>query len=149
MHPDITNDMPLDGVASQPSGGSIKYVTTTPTELPATGAVKAKGKTAKHGTSRDFLCDTDGKLTATNRKARLSAVSFRGTLSGNGVMGVHIMKNGYLLSGASHVVKDTSGKPVPVHVEIFEDLVVGDCLEVYVSGDGEELTLTGQLSAIG
>ena len=142
--------MPLSGVASQPSGGAIRFTTpATPTELPATGAIKAKGKTAQLGTARDYLCDTTNRLTATNRKARLTAVSFKGTLSGNGVMGVHVFKNGQLLDGASAVVKDTSGKPVAVDIQILTDLVVGDYLEVWLSGDGPEITVMGSLQAIG
>ena len=148
MHPKITNDMPLSGVSDHPSGGAFRFsIPATPTELPATGAVKAKGDTVQLGTARDYLTDKN-RLTATNRKARLTAVSFKGTLSGNGVMGVHVFKNGDLLEGASAVVKDTSGKPVAVAIDILVDLVVGDYLEMFVSGD-DEVTLTGSLQAIG
>ena len=153
MHPDLPTGaagMPLQGVAAQPSGGAIRFVTpAVPTELPKTGAIKASGKTMHLGTARDYLCDTTNRLTATNRKARLTAVSFKGTLSGNGVMGAHVFLNGNLLEGASAVVKDSSGKPVAVAIDILTDLVVGDSLSMYVSGDGDEVTLTGSLQAIG
>ena len=152
MHKDFPTGaaaMPAQGVASQPCGGAFKFVTpATPTELPATGAVKAKGDTAQLGTARDYLIDGN-KLIATNRKARLSALSFKGTLSGNGVMGAHVFLNGNLIEGASAVIKDSSGKPVAVDIQILVDLVVGDSLSMYVSGDGDEVTLTGSLQAIG
>ena len=66
-----------------------------------------------------------------------------------GVMGAHVFLNGNLLEGASAVIKDTSGKPVPVDIQILTDLVVGDYLEMFVSGDGEEVTLTGSIQAVG
>ena len=152
MHPDFPTGaaaMPAQGVSDHPCGGAFRFaIPATPTELPKTGAIKASGTTAQLGTARDYLCDTTNRLTATNRKARLTAVSFKGTLSGSGVMGVHVFKNGDLLEGASAVVKDTSGKPVAVAIDILTDLVVGDYLEMFVSGD-DEVTLTGSLQAIG
>ena len=152
MHKDFPTGaaaMPAQGVASQPCGGAFKFTTPgVPTELPKTGAVKASGATVQLGTARDYLIDGN-RLIATNRKARLTAVSFRGTLSGAGVVGAHIMKNGDLIEGASYVARDKSDGGVAAAIDILVDTVVGDCLEMYVSGGGSSVTLTGSLQAIG
>ena len=143
--------MPLSGVSDHPSGGAFRFaIPATPTELPKTGAIKASGDTVQLGQARDYLIDGN-KLIATNRKARLTAVSFRGTLSGAGAVGAHIMKNGDLIEGASYVARGKSDGAVAVAIDILVDTVVGDYLEMFVSntGSGADVTLTGQLQVIG
>ena len=178
-HSQITNDMPLQGVNPEPCGGAIKFTKPTPTPLAkAGGTKKASGTTARYGMTRDMIADTDNRLTMANRRKRLMAVSFKGTLdvasekgtkkavldaakdvidAAKGVRRVpdvvtaHIFKNGSLLEGASHAVKVKAGSPEAVSMDILTELVVGDYLEMYVSntGSGADVTLTGQLQVIG